>query len=146
MYNILIHAHSGFRWLLLVLLILAIIKHFSKWSGKQDLTAGDMKFSLYALIMSHIQLILGLILYFISPNVKIAAASMSDSLLRFFTIEHSLGMIIAIMILTLGYTRMKKAISTPQGHRIGGLYFLIGLLIILLSIPWPFRGLGQGWF
>lgn len=146
MYNILIHAHSGFRWLLLVLLILASIKHFSKWSGKHDLTAGDMKMSLYALIMSHIQLILGLILYFISPNVKIAAESMSDSLLRFFTIEHSLGMIIAIMILTLGYTRMKKAISTPKGHRIGGLYYLVGLLIILLSIPWPFRGLGQGWF
>ena len=70
MYNILLHLHSVNRWIVLILIVLALFKAFSGWFGKKEFTASDKKSALFALIFTHIQLILGLGLYFISPLVS----------------------------------------------------------------------------
>src|SRR5690606_15545150 len=106
-YNILVSAHSGIRWLLLLFLLIAIFQTFSRRGKFGDIK--ETKTVLIAFIFTHLQLLLGLILFFMSPKVQFGGSMMSNSLLRFFTIEHSLLMIIAIILITMGYSRAKKA-------------------------------------
>lgn len=142
MYNILVHAHSGLRYVVLLLLIAAIV------DGYRRSQAGSQKnqLALFALIFTHLQLVLGLILYFISPKVQFAAGVMKDSVLRFYTVEHISVMLIAIILITIGYSRGKKLLPAAEGYRRTAFFYLIGLVLILISIPWPFRNLGAGWF
>lgn len=144
MYSMLIHAHSGLRWLVLVFLVLAIVTAWGKWS--KQTAYPDGKLPLLGFIFTHIQLLLGFILYFISPKVQFASGVMKDSMLRFYTVEHITLMLLAIALITVGYIKAKKQIPEPLGHRTIVRYYAIGLALILLSIPWPFRDLGAGWF
>jgi len=144
MYNMLVHAHSGLRYLVLLFLILAIASAWSNWSKKADYPAGKMP--LLGFIFTHVQLLLGLALYFISPKVQFASGVMKDTMLRFYTVEHITLMIVAIILITVGYSKAKRQAPAPQGHKTVFTYYLIGLILILVSIPWPFRNLGAGWF
>ncbi len=143
MYNILKHAHSGLRWIVLALLIAAIIVAFKKMSNKD--TDHQKQPFLFNLIGIHIQTLIGLILYFISPKVSFAEGFMKVSELRFYAVEHISMMIIAAIIITIGYSKGKRQ-DAPQRYKTLFIFNLIGLIIILASIPWPFRGLGAGWF
>ena len=139
------HTHSGLRWLLLIFLILAIAGAWSKWSKKETYPSGKMP--LLAFIFTHLQLLFGFALYATSPKVQFAAGVMKDSQLRFFTVEHISLMLIAIILITLGYMKAKKQAPEAQAHKTIFTYYLIGLIIMLISIPWPFRtALGAGWF
>ena len=71
---------------------------------------------------------------------------MSDKLYRFYTVEHTTGMLIAIILITIGYSRSKRASEAVTKQRLIGIFYGIGLLLILASIPWPFRIPGAGWF
>lgn len=146
MYNMLKHAHSGLRWLLLAALIYAIIKGFHSWrSGKPF----NRPSALIALILTHIQLIIGLLLYFIyAPIVKVnfEEGFMKNDVTRFYTVEHFVTMILAIALITIGYSRGKRKPEAAAAGKAVFVFYLIGLLLILLGIPWPFRGLGAGWF
>lgn len=144
MYNGLLHAHSGLRWLVLAFLLLAIATGWSRWSKQTAYPDGKMP--LLALIFTHIQFLLGLALYFISPKVQFASGVMKDSMLRFYTVEHISLMLIAIVLITMGYSKAKRQAPEPLGHRTVVRYYAFGLALILLSIPWPFRDLGAGWF
>jgi membrane protein DedA with SNARE-associated domain len=93
----------------------------------------------------HLQLIIGLILYFISPKVIFSGSSMSDPILRFFLVEHISLMLIAVVLITVGYVKTKK-IEGVKKYRTILIYYVISLLLILASIPWPFRDLGGKWF
>lgn len=146
MYPILVSAHSGLRWLVLLFLVLAIFSSLSKWQGNKPYTANDKRFSLLALIFTHIQLILGLILYFISPKVRFSGDVMGNTMLRFYTVEHISLMLIAIVLITMGYSRAKRATTDMAKFKQTFWFYLIGLLLILISIPWPFRNLGAGWY
>ena len=99
MYNILLHLHSVNRWIVLILIVLALYKAFSGWFGKKEFTASDKKSALFALIFTHIQLILGLGLYFISPLVSFEEGAIKSEVFRFYTIEHFSMMIIAIVLI-----------------------------------------------
>ncbi len=142
----LVHAHSGMRWILLAILLSAVFMSMFKWSAKAPYGEGDRKLYFFTMLFAHLQLLLGLALYFMSEKVSFAAGVMSNKIFRFFTVEHSLLMLVAIILITLGYTKSKKAEQDTQKHCIAFWYFLIGLVVILVSIPWPFRGLGSGWF
>ena len=145
MHSILVHAHSGLRWVLLALLLGAIFSTVGGLSGNKSFTDGVRKTALFALIVTHVQLILGLILYFISPKVQFGAETMSDSTLRFFAVEHIFMMVVAVILITLGYSRMKRGASDGAKYKSVFWFYLIGLVLILGGMPWPFRGLG-GWF
>ncbi|MEK7253387.1 MAG: cytochrome B, partial [Bacteroidota bacterium] len=102
MYDILRHSHSGLRYVVLALLLAAIFKNFLKWQSKAPFTDGDRKLNLFTMTSAHIQLLLGIVMYLISPKVQFNAGMMKDSMLRFFTIEHNLMMLIAIALITIG--------------------------------------------
>ena len=138
--NSLVHAHSGLRYVVLALLIAAVGIAYSKW---QQNDVNDSKIYTYALIACHIQLLLGIVLYMMSPKVDFSM--MGEKLYRFFTVEHSLMMLIAIILITLGRVRSRK-VPVEGRHRTILFFYAMGLVLILVSIPWPFRGLGAGWF
>ncbi len=141
-YTILVKAHSGLRWVVLLLLVAAVITAFRKWQGRANYSATDNKIYLFALISVHIQLVLGLVLYFISPKVNFEL--ISDKLYRFYTVEHTVGMLLAIVLITVGRSRSRRMSGDGLKHRTVAIFYGIGLLLILVSIPWPFRNLGAG--
>lgn len=144
MYSGLVHAHSGLRWIALVLLLAAVAVAIGKWQGRSGYTEGNRKLYLFTLIAVHTQLLLGLALFFISPKVNFSL--LSDKVYRFYTVEHTAGMLIAIILVTIGYSRSKRATDAVTKQRLIGIFYGIGLLLILASIPWPFRILGANWF
>ena len=146
MFNILKHAHSGWRWVVLALLIYAIFNAFTKWQSGQSFEDKDRKTNLFAMVSVHIQLLFGFVLYFMSPSVQFSSATMKDSMLRFFTVEHLVMMLIAVILITIGNSMSKKALEDTIKFKKTFTYYLIGLIIILAGIPWPFRGFGNGWF
>jgi glucan phosphoethanolaminetransferase (alkaline phosphatase superfamily) len=147
MYKILTSAHSGWRWIVLILLIAAIGKVFMGWRKKSEFTAGDKKLAMFAMIAFHIQWTFGLVLYFISPKVAFVEGFMKNSMLRFYAMEHIVAMTIAFVLITIGHSKSKKETDgTLKFKKIFWFYF-IAFIIILASIPWPFRtALGGGWF
>lgn len=144
MYSGLVHAHSGLRWVASILLVAAVVTAIGKWQGRSGYTDGNRKLYLFTLIAVHTQLILGIVLLFISPKVNFSL--MSEKLYRFYSVEHTTGMLIAIILITIGYSRSKRALDATAKQRLVGIFYGIGLLLILASIPWPFRNLGAGWF
>lgn len=146
LYTAVKHAHSGLRWVVLILLVAAIFKAFAKRSGG-SVYPGKEKLALFALIATHIQLLLGLVLYlFLSPLVSFEGDVMGNAVTRFYTVEHISLMLIAIVLITVGYSRAKRQAELNKGWKTIGLFYLLGLILIVASIPWPFRNLGAGWF
>ncbi len=145
MYNGLLAAHSGLRWVVLILLLAAIFNAFSKKSSG-SWTPKDKKIALFTLIFTHIQLVIGLVLYFQSPKVSFASGVMSDSIARFYTVEHISLMLVAIALITVGYSKSKRGETDAQKFGAIAKFYLIRLILILASIPWPFRIEGAGWF
>ena len=140
----LVHAHSGLRWLVLGLLLYAIYNAIGK--NKSSYEKKDKMVNLFAMISLHIQLLLGLILYFTSPKVSFASGWMKDAALRFYGMEHLIGMLAAIVVVTVGRKLAEKQESAILKNKKIALWYVIGLVLIIASIPWPFRGLGGQWF
>jgi hypothetical protein len=146
LYTALQHTHSGLRWVVLILMLLAILNAFGKRRGG-SVYPGKDKLALFAMISVHVQLLIGLVLYlWLSPLVSFESGVMGDSVTRFYTVEHLLGMVIGITLVTMGYSKAKRQAELNKGWKTIGVYYLLSLLVILLSIPWPFRNLGAGWF
>jgi len=148
-YNILKHAHSGLRWVLLILLVYAIYNAFSK-KTKNQYEEKDRKLNMFTMIAAHTQLLFGLIMYITNEGIMAAWSNiggiMKISEARHIVIEHLFGMLIAVVFITIGHSKSKKASSANSKHsKIFGMY-LLALIIILASIPWPFRFAGAGWF
>jgi len=141
MYKLLIQAHSYNRYIILILLLAVIVKALSGWLGKKVFDNGDNKVSLFLLIFTHIQLLLGLVLYFISPWVKFSSGTMKDHDLRYWTVEHIFGMLIAVALITVGRITMKKMTSDEAKHKRLFIFNLIALVIIIAVIFFSGRGL-----
>ena len=141
--EILVRAHSGLRWVVLGLLVYAIFNALRK---KDFYAKSDRLVNMFAMVSLHIQLVIGLILYFTSVKVSFVEGWMKNQLLRFYGMEHILLMIIAIVLLTIGHAKAKRASEPSKKHKTILLFYAIGLILIIASIPWPFRQLGAGWF
>lgn len=146
-----VHLHSALRYLILISLVFAIVNAFMKMRGKEAYTSSDNTLSLVTFILAHTQLLLGLALYFIgSKGMNLFSNGMGDvmknSTMRFFAVEHLFGMILAIVIISVGRIKAKKMSDDVAKHKTTFIYFLLGFILIFVSIPWPFRGFGQGWF
>lgn len=146
MLEILIRSHSGLRWMALLLLLVAIGNAFAK-KGSGIYAKRDKMINLFAMVFLHVQFLLGLILYFMSPRVNFNGAWMKAAETRFFGMEHILMMTIAIVLITIGRRKAENETNAAKKHSKIILWYIIGLLIILAAIPWPFRNLGiTGWF
>lgn len=152
MYNGLLHLHSVLRWVILILLLVAIYRSFS--ARKTAFTAGHRKTGLFLMICADVMLLVGLYQWITGPlgikNIKENGMGvvMKNPTWRFFAVEHFIGMLIAIAMMHIGYSYAKKNIPDAVKHRRTILFYGLALLIILISIPWPFRAIGAGrhWF
>jgi uncharacterized membrane protein YozB (DUF420 family) len=144
MNSILTHTHSGLRWVALILLLLAIVNAFTS----KEYDKKHRLINLFAMVSLHTQLLIGLIQYFgTSTKVQFIEGWMKNPLLRFYGMEHILLMIIAIALVTIGHSKSKKGTTPEEKFKPIKLWYVIGLLLILAAIPWPFRTvLGGGWF
>lgn len=141
MYNFIKEAHSGWAYVVLILLLIAFVNALIGFSSNKQFTAKDRKISLFALIASHIQLLLAMFLYFLSPYYTTMkeigmGEVMKNSDLRLYLIEHPLINIIAIILITVGWSKHKKAITEKAKFKSIWLMYLIALILILSRIPW----------
>lgn len=148
MYNSLLHLHSGCRWIILILLLYTILNSYSNWKTNKNFGTKDKLAALFTLIFTHLQLLGGLIMYFWDERNKVQFGSgmMSNSTLRFYTIEHFMMMVAAVAVITIGYGRSKRETDDKAKHRKLFVWYFVALLIIMAAIPWPFRIEGANWF
>ena len=141
MYTGFLHAHSGLRWLVLILIVVSIALAFVGWIKKREWTKTDQTSSLFLMIFMDIQFLVGIVLYlFLSPMTKAAfndfGAAMGNSALRFYAVEHILMMVIALALVHIGRAKTKKDIAPWKKHRAAAIFYTISLLMILAAIPW----------
>lgn len=147
MYQTLIVLHSLVRWLVLATLVYALVNACIGYSRQRPFTKADDAIRHWTATMAHIQLILGATLYFNSPVIKAFYASGSASLQSvgsaFFGVIHVLLMFVAIILITIGSALAKRQTVDREKFRTVAVWFSIGLLLILLAIPWPFSPLAN---
>ena len=150
MYIGLLHLHSALRYVVVLLLIVAIIKAFTGWFGGKTYTESDRKLALFTMISVHLQLVIGLVLYFVSPVVKGALADMGAAMqnteLRFWAVEHISTNIIGIILITIGYSTAKRASIDKAKFMRTAIFYLIGFVLIMSAMPWPWSRVARGWF
>ncbi|UKJ07472.1 cytochrome B [Solitalea lacus] len=135
MYNGLLHLHSFMRWIALILLVIAVVKAVSAWNNSsKPYTEGNRKLNLFTLISVHLQLVIGIVLYFVSEKVEFGADTMKNPIIRYFTVEHVLMMIIAIALITIGYSKAKRIELGFEKHKKIAVFYGLGLLLILVSL------------
>ena len=128
------------RWIFLVLAVVTLFQALNGWLGKKEFSKLTDKLSLFTFISAHIQLLLGLILFFVSPVVGAGlenmGAAMKDAALRMWTVEHPTVMIIGIVLVSLARIKAKKLEDAVAKHKTLAIYLGIGLLAIISRIPW----------
>jgi hypothetical protein len=139
MYTGLQHLHSGLAYLALAGLIIIIIYMLIGSLSGREFTEKDRKFAMIAFILAHTQLLIGLILYFVSPlgfSLLTGGGAMADKVARLTALEHPVINILAIIIISVGYIRAKKMTESRARFRSIYMMYAIGLVLILSRIPW----------
>ncbi len=141
MYTGLLHTHSFLRYAVLLLLVVVIAKSLVGLLNKKGFDRGDDKLTLWLMIATHIQLLVGVTLYFLSPLVKFGGQTMKDPDLRYWTVEHSFIMIIAVVLITLARTSTKKLPDDKSKHKRVFIMSSLALILILAAIIMSGRGI-----
>jgi hypothetical protein len=152
MYTALLVLHSILRWVILLLGFVAVFKSYSGMTAGKRFYAGDRKVGLFLMIAAHTTLLVGLYLWLTGPwglaNIRNLGFGevMKDKVYRFYAVEHLFGMLVAIVLITLGRGAAKKPISDRAKHKRTFWFVLVALVIILATVPWPFRaGIARPW-
>jgi uncharacterized BrkB/YihY/UPF0761 family membrane protein len=142
MYTTLQFLHSYWAYLVLLIVVLATFNALVGYFSKKEYSPKDFRISLFALIVTHLQLVIGLLLYFVSPLGMKAISNngmstvMKDSMLRLNAVEHPLIMILVVVFITIGYSKhKKKLVSTPK-FKMLAIFYSIALILMLSRIPW----------
>lgn len=142
MYTAIQHLHSYWAYLVLAMIIISVINALIGLIAKRKYGSNDLRVSLFTLIVTHIQLLIGIVLFFVSPMVKwfnsdvTVSEIMQNDSLRLFNLEHPLLMIIAIILITVGFSKHKKRLSSKSKFRTIFIFYLLALVAVLLMIPW----------
>jgi hypothetical protein len=149
----LLHLHNVMRWVILLLLVIAIIKGFVGMTSNKPFTNGDRRIGLFLMISAHITLLVGLYQWLagryglLTTSLPEGTSLMKDAFYRFYWVEHPLGMIVSVALITIGRGQAKKNILDIVKHKRSFWYYLIALIIIIATVPWPFREIiGRPWF
>jgi hypothetical protein len=135
MYEIVKNLHSWWAYLALAILVVAFVNALMGHVSKRNFTNKDLRISLFALIFSHIQLLLGLVLYFVSPVGFSKLGEMKEATIRLTSLEHPLINILALVLITIGWSKHKKVEGNFKFRKIF-FFYGAGLLLILSRIPW----------
>ncbi len=141
MYETIQTLHSYLAYIALLMLFLATANAIMGLVGNKMFTMGkDLRLSLFALILIHIQLLVGLILFFVSPNGLDAIQALGmgglSSEARLLALEHPLINIIAVVLITIGWSRHKKFMEGNKKFKSIAIFYGLGLVFILSRIPW----------
>ncbi|MDH5608992.1 MAG: hypothetical protein OEY56_05895 [Cyclobacteriaceae bacterium] len=140
-YQLFLSIHSIVRWIALILLLVVFVKSITGLLAKNNYGKLDNILSASSLGFIHLQVLIGLVLYlFLSPSTDLAfqdfGKAMKDSLLRFWAVEHLIMMLLAAVLIHVGRIKSKKAASDRSRFRQQAIFYGLGLLLILLGIPW----------
>ena len=141
MYSVLKFIHSYWAYLTLTVLLIAIINAFRARISKKNFQATDLRISLFALIFSHIQLLVGLALYFVSPWFSYwsdlgMGGVMKNSEARLYLVEHPTTNLIALFLITLGWSLHKRQTEDSKKFSRIAIFYSLGLVLLLSRIPW----------
>ncbi|RZM25498.1 MAG: hypothetical protein EOO88_19055 [Pedobacter sp.] len=145
MYQIFLPLHSMFRWLVLIFLIVAIFRAYLGMFKKTTFLSIDHIISNITAKVVQIQFCIGVVLYTTSPLVKYFLYNFNEAIhlreIGFFGMEHITMMSIAVAVISIGSDKVRKATDDKQKYKVMAIWFTIGLLLILTSIPWSFSPL-----
>ena len=136
MYEFIQKFHSGWAYLAILVLVIAVVNSFIGKSSQKEFTPKDRKIALFALIGTHTQLLVGLVLYFVSPLGSAAFGQMKNEAYRLTSLEHPLINIIAIVLITIGWSKHKKVATNEAKFKSIAIFYGLGLVLILSRIPW----------
>ncbi len=141
MYQTVKFIHSYWAYLVVLVLLIAVINSIVGYFSKKEYGATNFRIALFTLIIAHIQLLIGLVLYFSTPYFKMwsevgVGGVMKDETLRLYNVEHPVMMIIAIALITIGYSKHKKKLTSTPKFKMIAIFYTLALLFILSRIPW----------
>ena len=132
--------HSFWAYIVLLMLVVAIGNALLGKFMNKSFTIKDLRISLFALIVTHIQLLVGLILYFVSPRFSAwqegVGALMEDASMRLYLVEHPVTNILAAVLITMGWSMHKRQAKSSKKFLRIGLFYLLGTVLLLSRIPW----------
>ncbi|MES2813161.1 MAG: hypothetical protein V4670_11875 [Bacteroidota bacterium] len=127
--------HSGWAYIALILLVFAILNSVMGLTSNREFTAKDRKIALFGLIAAHIQLLVGLILYFVSQK-GLAGFDMKNAEMRETSLEHPLMVLLGIVLITIGWSKHKKLAESQAKFKKIAVMYGLGLVLILSRLPW----------
>ncbi|PRY10114.1 hypothetical protein CLV24_11531 [Pontibacter ummariensis] len=138
MYTGIQHLHSYMTYLVLLGLVISLVVALGGLFGSKVFTDKHRKLSLLGLIPAHLQWVIGVILYFVSPLgfSNFSGTAMGDAVSRLYILEHPLTMIIAVVLITVGYARAKRQLGEQRGFKSIAIFYTLALILILIRIPW----------
>ncbi len=132
--------HSYWAYLVLLILTLAAFNALFKFLGKKEFNNNDLRISLFTVIVSHLQLLIGLVLYFVSPlgleSIKNNGMGGLTSFARQVAVEHPFVGILGIILITIGFSKHKKKLTAAKKLKTIAIYYIIAWVLILSRIPW----------
>ena len=142
MYSAVLTTHSWLRWVIVLLAFVAVLRAIMGWQSRRMWTRVDDRTGLLLTIAVDLQLLLGLLLYFVySPYTALAmddfGNAMQTSGLRYWAVEHVFSAVIGIALIHVGRMRAKKTSDSKRKHRTTAIFFSLALLALLVAIPWP---------
>jgi len=146
MYTSVQFIHSWWAYLTLFMVLIATLNALAGFFGNKEYQPKDFRLSLFALIVTHIQFLIGLLLFFVSPSGMKSISNngmgevMKDSTLRLYAVEHPMVMILAVVFITIGYSKHKKKLVSKPKFKVLTIFYTIALVLMLSRIPW------QQWF
>lgn len=150
MYQVFLSLHNLLRWVVLILLVIAIVRALRGMTTSKPFTGGEKKTGLFLMISAHTIFLIGLYQWLLGPwglqlirNYGMSAV-MKNSVYRYWSVEHITGMLVAIVLITIGRGVSRKNIPLKSKHARTFWFYLVALLIILAVVPWPSRpGIGR---
>lgn len=140
MYDALKNLHSYWAYFVLLMVFIALAGSVYGYFSKKEFTDRSLRIALFALIVSHIQLVIGLILYFVSPMFdlwsSLGGEVMKNASARLLLVEHPLVNILAIVLITIGFSKHKKKNDDASRYKTIMIFYGIAVLLLLSRIPW----------
>lgn len=146
MYETVYFIHSWWAYLVLLVLLITVILSLVGFSSKKEYGPTEFRLALFTLIVSHIQLLIGIVLYVVGvlQNAKYFSAFsnmgmgdiMKDATFRLYLVEHPLMMLISVILVTVGYSRHKNKRLSHQKFKTLSIFYTLALIFMLSRIPW----------
>jgi uncharacterized protein YacL len=151
LYTAFLVIHSYIRWLVLAAGVIAVVRGIAGVAGRKPWEPADEAAGKWFIIGLDVQMLIGAVIYFfLSPFTMSAWGDMAETMrnapLRLIVVEHQVGMIIGLALAHIGRARIRKAADAVRRHRLAAIFFGLAMVVILLSIPWPFMPGGRALF